>query len=219
MRTFTEDEWMLTAEGKDAKVELTESLVKITHYKKSKIENVEEIPRDSVLCARAISKDEFRIYVPNEHNPRLESYYLIYFKPEQTENFEKIAEEIGHGPWYEDKRKLSHTESYESEEQASIEANKAAKTGWRTQSTTTKTGQIFRGSSTSKGEIIITYERTPAWLASNNKAVSQPSVTTSASLSADDLLQKLKQLKGMLDADLISQSEYDAKKAELLSRM
>lgn len=32
-------------------------------------------------------------------------------------------------------------------------------------------------------------------------------------------VEKLKQLKGMLDTGLISQSEYDAKKADILSRM
>lgn len=35
----------------------------------------------------------------------------------------------------------------------------------------------------------------------------------------DNPVQKLKQLKDMLDASLISQAEYDAKKADILSRM
>lgn len=36
---------------------------------------------------------------------------------------------------------------------------------------------------------------------------------------AEDPVQKLKQLKDMLDASLISQEEYDSKKADILSRM
>jgi hypothetical protein len=35
----------------------------------------------------------------------------------------------------------------------------------------------------------------------------------------EDPVARLKQLKAMLDADLISQAEYDTKKAEILSRM
>lgn len=42
----------------------------------------------------------------------------------------------------------------------------------------------------------------------------QPITTT-----ADDPVQKLQKLKTMLDADLITQAEYDAKKAEILSSM
>jgi hypothetical protein len=35
----------------------------------------------------------------------------------------------------------------------------------------------------------------------------------------EDPVARLKQLKVMLDAELISQAEYDAKKVEILSRM
>lgn len=37
--------------------------------------------------------------------------------------------------------------------------------------------------------------------------------------SSEDFMARLKQLKDMLDADLISQAEYDAKKFDILSRM
>ena len=62
--------------------------------------------------------------------------------------------------------------------------------------------------------------RTPEWLASNN-IVSQPSVTTHAAdqQPKEDPLQKMKQLKEMLDAKLITQDEYDKKKAEILASM
>ncbi len=42
---------------------------------------------------------------------------------------------------------------------------------------------------------------------------------TNVSQSADDPMEKLSKLKKMLDAGLIEQSEYDAKKAEILSAM
>ena len=37
--------------------------------------------------------------------------------------------------------------------------------------------------------------------------------------NSDDPMEKLKKLKSMADAGLISAAEYDAKKAEILSRM
>ena len=40
-----------------------------------------------------------------------------------------------------------------------------------------------------------------------------------SSPKADDPVKKLKQIKEMLDAGLINQTEYDSKKTELLSRM
>ena len=43
--------------------------------------------------------------------------------------------------------------------------------------------------------------------------------TNMAAPVQDDPVQKLKQLKAMLDAELITQEEYDAKKTDLLSRM
>ena len=72
-----------------------------------------------------------------------------------------------------------------------------------------------------KGKFTITYERTPEWLAANNNAISQPlaSIQATDPQPADDPLQKMKQLKGMLDAGLITESEYNTKKADLLSKM
>jgi len=46
-----------------------------------------------------------------------------------------------------------------------------------------------------------------------------PSAQAPQPLPQEDPMQKLTQLKQMLDADLISQDEYDAKKAEILSKM
>jgi hypothetical protein len=43
--------------------------------------------------------------------------------------------------------------------------------------------------------------------------------SSAVSLKADDPVKKLRQIKEMLDAGLIDQAEYDAKKKELLSRM
>ena len=48
-----------------------------------------------------------------------------------------------------------------------------------------------------------------------NAAIGQPAAPTPTS----DLTSRLKQLKEMLDADLISQEEFDAKKAEMLSSL
>ena len=45
-------------------------------------------------------------------------------------------------------------------------------------------------------------------------SLEQPETSTK-----EDPLQKLRQFKEMLDADLITNDEYEAKKAEVLSRM
>ena len=231
-----ESSGVLTGEGKDVKIELTESLVKLIYYKKSEIESIREIPRDSVIKS-VVSKDEFRVYIPASSDPTKQSYLYMFFGPEQRENFERIAEELGHGFWYEDKIKTSHIVSYNNEEQASLEAEKAAMKGWIPQGTSATDGHInvgrtvartlltggiglaIGGASRTKGKVTITYIRTPEWLTSNNKAMSPPSVLTSDPQPTDDPLQKMKQLKGMLDAGLINESEYNTKKADLLSRM
>jgi hypothetical protein len=51
------------------------------------------------------------------------------------------------------------------------------------------------------------------------RVVVQQATTQTPSVLAEDPVQKLKQLKDMLDAGLISQKEYDSKKADILSRM
>jgi len=228
----------LTAEGKNGKIELTETSIRITEYKrglmgwnKSKIDKVHEVPLDAITGAR-VSQNEFYVFVPEDF-PGVDrcGYFTISidvnggYRPE----FENIAEEIGlQERWYEDNSKLSHTESYESEEQASIDADRAAKRGWMPQSTSATDGHInigrtlarglIFGAHRTKGKFTITYGRTPEWLASNNKAVSSP-IQAADSQPADDPLQKMKQLKGMLDAGLISESEYNTKKTDLLSKM
>ncbi len=50
------------------------------------------------------------------------------------------------------------------------------------------------------------------------QAIPQPIVTQAANMESDPV-RKLQQLKQMLDADLITQDEYNAKKSELLAQM
>ena len=52
-----------------------------------------------------------------------------------------------------------------------------------------------------------------------NMAGSQQPQASASSVNADDPMEKLSKLKKMLDAGLIEQSEYDAKKSEILSSM
>jgi hypothetical protein len=159
--------------------------------------------------------------------------YPLMLREGLGESFKNIAEEIGkQGYWYEDNSKLSHVASYTSEEEAATDANNAAKRGWRPVGSSATDGHVnigrtlarglIFGAHRSKGKITITYERTPEWLASHNKAVPSPSASSpSAPIQAiaDDPLQKMRQLKEMLDAGLISESEFNTKKADLLSRM
>jgi hypothetical protein len=56
----------------------------------------------------------------------------------------------------------------------------------------------------------------------SNPQISEPKASApevSASPAQGDPVQRLKKLKDMLDAGLISQAEYDSKKAEILSKM
>jgi hypothetical protein len=207
---------LLTAEGKSGKIELTETWVRISEYKKglmggwdtSKIDKTHETPRDVIRSARVSpSLDEFYIDFPGNGSDKS---VTISFDKSYRPEFENIAEEIvSQRRWYDNNSKLSNTVNYESEEQASRDANRAAKSGWIPQST-----------SRTKGKFTTTYMRTPEWLASNN-IVSQPSVPTHAADQQlkEDPLQKMKQLKEMLDAKLITQDEYDKKKAEILASM
>jgi hypothetical protein len=50
------------------------------------------------------------------------------------------------------------------------------------------------------------------------QGATQPQTPAAAPVQ-EDPVQKLKQLKSMLDAELISQDEYDQKKADILSQM
>jgi hypothetical protein len=56
------------------------------------------------------------------------------------------------------------------------------------------------------------------WLGRQSKKRTQI-VTAPAAPAADDTAQKLQSLKKMLDEGLISQTDYDAKKADILSKM
>ncbi|MDR2590241.1 MAG: SHOCT domain-containing protein, partial [Oscillospiraceae bacterium] len=51
----------------------------------------------------------------------------------------------------------------------------------------------------------------------NQKTTDEPPTPTTA--TADDPVESLKKLKDMLDMELIEQSEFDTKKAEIMSRM
>jgi hypothetical protein len=230
-----EDEPLLTAEGKNANIELTETSLRINEYKKrlvgynkSKIDNAHEIPREVITRAEA-SQGNFYVFPP-EGYPGVDyrGFFQISYDEEYRQGFENIADEIGlQGRWYEDNTKLSHIGSYESEELAARDVDRAAKRGWKPLGSSATDGHInigrtlarglIFGASRTKGKTTVTYERTPEWLAANGKAVSQPVAPTPQ--PNDDPLQKLKQLKGMLDAGLIDESEYNAKKTEFLSKM
>jgi uncharacterized membrane protein YeaQ/YmgE (transglycosylase-associated protein family) len=54
-------------------------------------------------------------------------------------------------------------------------------------------------------------------LTSSGYSLLQPSAA--ASFSAENPVEKLKKFKGMLDSGVITKAEYDAKKAEILSKM
>jgi hypothetical protein len=223
----------LIAEGKDAKIELTETSLRINEYKKgfmgsdkSKIANVNEIPRETIVMAEAL-QNEFVITLPDGYIS-----ISIDVKGGHWQGFKNIAEEIGlQGYWYEDESKLSHIESYESEERASTDANNAAKKGWMPQSTSATDGHVnigrtlarglIFGAHRTKGKFTITYGRTPEWLAANNKTTSLPLAPAQAvdPQPVEDPLQKMKQLKDMFDAGLINQEEYDKTKAMILAKM
>ena len=139
--------------------------------------------------------------------------------------------------WYDDKNKLSYVASYKNDKDATKEADKAAKRGWMPQGATATDGHInvgrtvtgavltgglslLIGGSRSKGKVTITYVRTPDWLEKNKKPAQVVATSNTAiSQPKEDPLQKLKKLKEMLDAGLITESEYNEKKADLLSRM
>lgn len=148
--------------------------------------------------------------------------------------------------WYDDKNKLSYVASYKNDKDAAKETEKAAKKGWMPQSAAATDGHInvgrtvtgavltgglslLIGGSRSKGKVTITYVRTPEWFeknkktmpaaTSNNTPMTLPSVSTSVTNPQEDSLQKLKKLKEMLDTGLISESEYNTKKADILSKM
>ena len=154
---------LLTAEGNNGNIELTETSLKINKYKKgfmgcdkSKIAKVHEIPRDAITDAR-VSQNEFYVFVP-EGFPDVDpcGYFAISIDVAggYWQDFKNIAEEIGlQGYWYEDNSKLSHIESYESEEQASIDANRAAMKGWMPQSTSATDGHINIGRTLARGLI------------------------------------------------------------------
>jgi hypothetical protein len=53
----------------------------------------------------------------------------------------------------------------------------------------------------------------------SRQQVSSPAARASGRADADDPVQKMKQLKAMLDAGLIDHDDYEAKKADILSRL
>jgi hypothetical protein len=88
--------------------------------------------------------------------------------------------------WYDDNNKLTHVSTYKNEQEASKEAERAAQKGWMPQGTTATDGHVnvgrttlkilalgvpflITGASRSKGQITITYVRTPEWLAAHKR--------------------------------------------------
>ena len=60
---------------------------------------------------------------------------------------------------------------------------------------------------------------TPSGRFTQQSATPQPTAESSVPTATEDPVETLAKLKRMLDSGLIDQSEYDAKKAEVLSRM
>jgi hypothetical protein len=90
------------------------------------------------------------------------------------------------------------------------------------------------GGSRTKGKITISYVRTPEWLAEHKQgdiqidskqelvSINNPAITNPAPTPigpSEDTLQTLQKLKSMLDSGLITEEEYNTKKADILSRM
>jgi len=148
--------------------------------------------------------------------------------------------------WYDDVSKLSHVATYKNEKDATKEAEKASKKGWVPSGTGATDGHInlgrtvagaaltgglslLFGGSRSKGKVTITYTRDQEWLAKRiipkgEKIYmpTQPTITIQPAITSvpqDDLVSKLKQLKEMVDAGLISKEEYDKTKAAILAKM
>lgn len=86
--------------------------------------------------------------------------------------------------WYDDKKALTHVETYNNDKDASKDAERAAQKGWMPQETTASAGHVnagrtamkwmipggvFFGASRTGGKLTLTYMRTPDWLAANKK--------------------------------------------------
>ena len=66
---------------------------------------------------------------------------------------------------------------------------------------------------------VVPQQQTPIQSTPSGRFTQQKSSTSSANEAKEDPIEVLGKLKKLLDAGLIEQSEYDAKKAEILSRM
>lgn len=235
---------LLTAEGKNGKIELTETSVRFTEYKKELLKwnpkncKVHEIPRDAITSAEVILQKEFYIFLPSDFLGGGIDRFCVSFNANQLPEFENMAEEIGlQGRWYEDNKKLSHVVSYDSEEQASIDANRAAKWGWMPQSTSVTDGRVKVGSTVAKtiltggiglavlgesrtpGKVSINYARTPEWLESHKKSDASAATTASTpseTSNLNDVIVQLERLAKLKEQGILTEGELQAQKKKIL---
>lgn len=225
-----------TANGKNGKIELTQSSVRISEFKKGllgwdrlKINRVHEVPRDVVSNAEASPLvNDFYIDFPVDG---CDTRFTISFDNDYRPEFEAMAKELG-WHWYDDDGKLSNVVSYDNEEKASIDANYAAKKGWMPQSTSATEGHVnvgrtvgktiltggiglaVLGESRTKGKVTITYARTPEWLEAHKKGDIAKTVSTTS--DSNDVVVQLEGLAKLKEQGILTEEEFQAQKKKIL---
>ena len=83
--------------------------------------------------------------------------------------------------WYDNERKLTHTQTYNNPEVAANDARKAAATGWQVETPTDSDLRMaalgwggsaigdFIAGNRQPGDVVVTYTRTPEWLEQHRK--------------------------------------------------
>jgi len=160
-----------------------------------------------------------------------EENYKIYLEEkaqEEKKDDEKAKKNL---PWYLDSTKLNHIATYSNAEEATQEANAASHAGWLPSGTSATDGHInvgrtateavltggltlLLGASRTKGNVTVTYVRTPQWLEEHNMAPKKPEVPTTTTPS--DVITQLERLAKLKDQGVLSEEEFQAQKNKVL---
>jgi hypothetical protein len=215
---------LLTAEGNQARIELTDTLVRITQFKrnpffsglmaswdKSKIDKVIEIPRNTITKA-SVMINQLSLTHTKDGRSRSDNYIIDV--SQRPILFCMVEEMFPTKHWYNDETLLNHIVSYDSVEKASKEANEAAKHGWFPTGTSATDGHmnlgrtaagfalfgglsLLAGGSRTEGKITVSYARTPEWLEEHNKSAKELDLPaqTDATASSNDQNNVILQLE------------------------
>lgn len=158
--------------------------------------------------------------------------YKIYIEKKEAQQEKDELKAIRNLPWYLDNTKLNHIATYRNAEEATRDADAASHAGWVPSGTSATDGHInvgrtateavltggltlLLGASRTKGNVTVTYVRTPQWLEEHNMTPKKPEVPINA--SPNEVITQLERLAKLKDQGILSEEEFQQQKTKIMN--